>query len=144
MEGLSFSLAVGWRPLQFFVGYWSEKKESEVAQSCLTLCNPMDCSLSPWNFQGKSTGVCCHFLLQGILPTQRLNPGLHIAGRCFTIWVQAGDTVKHLTMHRTVNYLSQNISTVKTEEFCFSLTTSTILFSLINSLAFLLFFYRKS
>ena len=32
--------------------------------------------LRPWDFQGKSTGVGCHFLLQGIFPTQRLNPGL--------------------------------------------------------------------
>ena len=32
--------------------------------------------LRPWDFLGKSTGVCCHFLLQGIFPTQGLNPGL--------------------------------------------------------------------
>ena len=32
--------------------------------------------LHPWDFQGKSTGVGWHFLLQGILPTQGLNPGL--------------------------------------------------------------------
>ena len=32
--------------------------------------------LCPWNFPGKSTGVCCHFLLQGIFPTQGSNPGL--------------------------------------------------------------------
>ena len=48
---------------------------SEVAQSCLTLCDPMDCSL-PGSFSGKSTGVGCHFLLQGIFPTQESNPGL--------------------------------------------------------------------
>ena len=30
----------------------------------------------PWDFPGKSTGVGCHFLLQGIFPTQGLNPGL--------------------------------------------------------------------
>ena len=29
--------------------------------------------LCPWNFPGKSTGVGCHFLLQGIFPTQGLN-----------------------------------------------------------------------
>ena len=27
-------------------------------------------------FSGKSTGVGCHFLLQGIFPTQGLNPSL--------------------------------------------------------------------
>ena len=29
-----------------------------------------------WNFLGKSIGVSCHFLLQGIFPTQGLNPHL--------------------------------------------------------------------
>ena len=30
--------------------------------------------LCPWDFPGKATGTDCHFLLQMILPTQRLNP----------------------------------------------------------------------
>ena len=42
-----------------------------VAQSCPTLCNPMDCSLP-----GRNTGVGCHSLLQGIFLTQGSNPGL--------------------------------------------------------------------
>ena len=47
-------------------------KESEVAQSCLTLCDPMDCSPP-----GSSIhGVGCHFLLQEIFPTPGLNPGV--------------------------------------------------------------------
>ena len=32
--------------------------------------------LRPWNFPGNSTGVSCHFLLQGIILTQGSNPGL--------------------------------------------------------------------
>ena len=40
----------------------------------------MDCSppgsFHPWDFAGKSAGVDCHFLLQGIFPTQESNPGL--------------------------------------------------------------------
>ena len=57
-----------------------EESENEVAQSCLTLCDPMNCSL-PCSyvhgiFPGKSTRVGCHFLLQGIFLTQGLNPGL--------------------------------------------------------------------
>ena len=42
------------------------KSESEVAQSCPTLSDPMDCShlLHPWDFPGKSTEVGCHCLLQ--------------------------------------------------------------------------------
>ena len=55
--------------------------ESEVAQSCPTLGDPMDCSppgssIGPWDFPGKSTGVGCHFLFQGIFLTQGSNPGL--------------------------------------------------------------------
>ena len=33
-------------------------------------------SLHPWDCPGKSTGVGCHFLLQGIFPTQGSIPGL--------------------------------------------------------------------
>ena len=45
------------------------KSQSEVAQSCPTLSDPMDCMqptrlLHPWDFPGKSTGVGCHCLLQ--------------------------------------------------------------------------------
>ena len=43
-----------------------ERRKSEVAQSCPTLCDPMDTRLlHPWDFLGKSTGVGCHFLFQG-------------------------------------------------------------------------------
>ena len=56
------------------------KSGSEVAQSCPTLRNPMDCSLPissrPWDFPGNSTGVDCYFLLQRIFPTQRSSPAL--------------------------------------------------------------------
>ena len=52
----------------------------EVAQLCPTLCDPMDCSLPGSSvhgtFQARVLGVDCHFLLQGIFPTQGLNPGL--------------------------------------------------------------------
>ena len=51
-----------------------------VAQSCLTFCEPMDCSPPGSsvheNSPGKNTGVGCHALLQGIFPAQGLNPGL--------------------------------------------------------------------
>ena len=32
--------------------------------------------LSPWDSPGRNIGLCCHFLLQGIFPTQGLNSGL--------------------------------------------------------------------
>ena len=34
--------------------------------------------LCPWDSVGKNTGVGCHFLLQGIFPTQGLNPASHL------------------------------------------------------------------
>ena len=50
------------------------------AQSCLTLCNPMDRSLPASSVHGdspgKTTRMGCHALLQGIFPTQGSNPGL--------------------------------------------------------------------
>ena len=51
-----------------------------VAQSCPTLCDPMDCSPPDPSLHGassgKNTGVGCHAILQGIFPTQGSNPGL--------------------------------------------------------------------
>ena len=55
------------------VFYW-------VSQSCLTLCDSMDCSAPgpsvSGDAPGKNTEVGCHALLQGIFPTQGLNPRL--------------------------------------------------------------------
>ena len=51
-----------------------------VTQSCPALCDPMDCSLPGSSVHGdspdKNTGLGCHGLLQGILPTHGSNPGL--------------------------------------------------------------------
>ena len=46
-----------------------------VTQLYPTLCDLTRLS-SLWNTPGKDTGVGCHFLLQGIFPTQGSNPGL--------------------------------------------------------------------
>ena len=55
-------------------------KKVLVAKSWLTLCDPHGLKparlLCPWDAPGKKTGVGCHALLQGIFPTQGLNPGL--------------------------------------------------------------------
>ena len=86
----------------FLLQYMKVKSESEVAQACRTLSDPMDCSLpgssvhgifqarvlewvaiaflhglySPWNSPGQNTGVGSLSLLQGIFRTQGSNPGL--------------------------------------------------------------------
>ena len=72
-----------------------------VTQLCLTVCSSMDCSLPGSSVHGdspgKNIGVGCHALLQGIFPTQGMNPGLwiHIAGGFITIWATGGGGAVH-------------------------------------------------
>ena len=54
---------------------WSKVKWSRLVVSDFLLPHGLELTrlLRPWNFSGKSTGVGCHFLLQGIFPTQGSN-----------------------------------------------------------------------
>ena len=58
-------------------GYVSDKVKVLVAQSCLILCDPTDCSPPGSSIHGdspgKNTGVGSLSLLQGNFPTQELN-----------------------------------------------------------------------
>ena len=58
-----------------YANHWTNfqsQSQSEVTQSCPTLCDPMDTSLlRPWDFLGESTGVGCHFLLLRRAETKR-------------------------------------------------------------------------
>ena len=50
---------------------------AKLLQSCLTLCRLQPARLlCPWDFPDKNTGVGCHALLHGIIPTMGWNPGL--------------------------------------------------------------------
>ena len=60
-----------------------------VAQSCPTLCSPVDCSPP-----GKNTGEGCHALLQGIFPTQGSNAGLSHCRRILYKYT----VIRYLTM----------------------------------------------
>ena len=64
--------------------------ECSVAQSCLPLCNPVECKLPVSSvcgiFSGKNIGVGCYFLLQGIFPTQGLNLCLLLLLHCRRIF----------------------------------------------------------
>ena len=66
------SLPLFSRNTAFFL---EEVKESE---SCTVVSNSLQPHgpYSPWNSPGQNTGVGCFSLLQGIFPTQGLNPGL--------------------------------------------------------------------
>ena len=54
---------------------WTRLKHTRRLLSTRLLC--------PWDFPGKDTGVGCHFLLQGIFPTQGSNWVSCITGRFF-------------------------------------------------------------
>ena len=51
-----------------------------VTQSCLNLCDPVECSPTdssiPGDSPGKKVGTGCYALLQGLFPTAGLNSGL--------------------------------------------------------------------
>ena len=53
---------------QFYLLFSHSVISDALLQSSWLLC--------PWDFPGKNTRVGCHFLLQGIFPTQGLNPHL--------------------------------------------------------------------
>ena len=59
------------------------------SQSCLTLCDSMDCSLPGssvhWDSLGKNTVLSCHALSRGS-SQPRDQTQSHIAGRFFTVW----------------------------------------------------------
>ena len=81
------------------------ESESEVTQSCSTLCNPMDCSLPGSSVHGifqASTGVGCHFLLQGIFLIQGLNPALpHYRQRLYPLNHQRSPFTTHMETQKT-------------------------------------------
>ena len=81
----------------------------KLAQSCPTLCNPMDYTYSPWNFPGQNTGVGSLSFLQGIFPTQGSNPGLPY---CRQILYQLSHQGSALCLQSQANYCYQKLETV--------------------------------
>ena len=76
-----------------------------VAQLCPTLCDPMECILTGSSVHGdslgKKIGVGCHFLLQGIFPTQGSNPGpLHHRWILYQLSYQGSPYICILTLKR--------------------------------------------
>ena len=67
LKGLPFIL---WSFVLDWVSEWSHS----VVFDSVTPWTVATRLLHPWNFPGKNTEVGCHFLLQGIFPTQGSNP----------------------------------------------------------------------
>ena len=71
-------------------------KWSEVAKSCLTLCDPMDYSLTDFSIHGIFQGRVPEWLAisfsRGSSQCRDWTQVSHIAGRCFTLWATRKDT----------------------------------------------------
>ena len=63
-------------PLCVCVCVCVRERESQLLSHIRLFATPWLPGSFPWNSPGKSSGVSYHSLLQGIFPTQRLNPGL--------------------------------------------------------------------
>ena len=62
-------------PSYFFLDRFNHESESE-SHSVVSYSLQPHGLYNPWNSPGQNTGVGSHSLLQGIFPTQGLNPGL--------------------------------------------------------------------
>ena len=66
------------------------EKESEIAQSCPTLCDPMDCSLPGSSVHGIFQAIVLEWIAisfsRGSSQPRDWTRVSHIVDRCFTIW----------------------------------------------------------
>ena len=110
-----------------------------VAQSCLTLCDPVNYGppgSSVWNFPGKNTGVGCHALLQGIFPTQGLNPGLPHCRRILYQPSHQGSPDSNLPGPNLEGYRTSSLSGLA--DTCLSLDTEWAGFTYTDNIAHIL------
>ena len=101
------------------MGYLGSKVHSNVcvcvclvAQSCPTLCNPMDCSLPGSSVHGdspgKNTGVCCMPSSRESSQPRDQTQVSHIAGRFFTIWAtREAEGCWNISIKSMVSWLEQ-------------------------------------
>ena len=93
-------LGTGWGRVRLTkIGYVRMRAKS--LQLCLTLCDPMDCSLPDSSVHGilqaRILEEDCHSLLQGIFLTQGLNPVL----LCLLHWQAGSLPLDHLGIPST-------------------------------------------
>ena len=90
LHSLSFCLLWVIEVPLFPLSFPWKKVKVLVTQSCPTLWDPMDCSLSGSSVNGdslgKNTGMGCHFLLWGSSRPRDRTQVSCTAGRFFTIW----------------------------------------------------------
>ena len=98
----------GWNPHLSYLLHWQSfttsapwKQSRSVVSDSL---RPRGLSptrlLRPWDSPGKNTGVGCHFLLQGVFPTQGSNSGLpHCSQMLWPLSHQGSPPVSWLNWH---------------------------------------------
>ena len=86
-----------WNSAQCYVAAWMGGEfggECEVAQSCPTLCDPMDCSLPGSSvhrtFQARGLQRVAISFSMGFSWPRDWTQVSHIAGRCFSVWAARG------------------------------------------------------
>ena len=62
--------------INYIIQMQNKSETRSVVSECLRPHARPARLLSPWNSPGQNTGVGRHSLLQGIFPTQGLNPGV--------------------------------------------------------------------
>ena len=83
-----------WHNIKMTFLNWSTDSIKSLSKSCAVFSHSVVSNslwshglFCPWDFPGKNTGVDCHFLLQGIFPTQGSNPGLVHCRQILYIWI---------------------------------------------------------
>ena len=82
---------------------------AKLRQSCPNLCEPKDYSqpgASVQDSSGKSAGVCCHALHQGIFLTQRSNSSFPHCRWIFYFLSHQGSPVLQISSNKLLEWLS--------------------------------------
>ena len=105
---------------------------AKSCQSCPALCDPVDCNPPGSSVYGDSPGtnteVGCHFLLQGIFPTQGSNPHLLQWQAGSLLLVPSGKPWEYSSL----NFLTRAAQSPVQLLGVFSLEVSKILFAFVK------------
>ena len=94
--------------------------------------DPMDYHLPgssvacPWNFPSKNTGVGCHFLLQGIFPTQGSNQVSCIASGFFTAELPGESCNETSRANELCSAVSEGIKRRKASNFSYRASIAVV------------------
>ena len=96
-----------WSPSNY---YYESESESEVAQSCPTLCDPVDCTLPGSSIHGIFQAIVLEWIAisfsRGSSRPRDRTQVSHIAGRRFNLWAIRADTpLPSLPAREVMNFI---------------------------------------